>query len=331
MIKMEKVRKRLTEWGHVVDFFDPWSTDIKQYDIYHHFSAMKWDRPVVHFAKTSGVKVVLETMYWDSFRYSLTAPVSDELRRLKRLVEYLFKRLLPRMAPNRRLLMMADALVANSRTEADLLKKHYAIPSDRICVVFNGVDRGFSEATPHLFRDRYGLENFILCTGIIEERKNQLGLIKALSGTDLELVLIGGSPGPHRSYLERCKELAGDRVHFIDALDHDDPLLKSAYAACSVLALPSWHETTGKSCLEAAILGKNVVMTTNAPAAREYFGDLIAYVNPGDMKALRNALLRAKRELPNDQLRQRISDLYLWEEVTRSREAIYEKLVSGRG
>ncbi len=35
-------------------------------------------------------------------------------------------------------------------------------------------------------------------------------------------------------------------------LDHDDPLLASAYAAARVFALPSWFETPGLAALEAA-------------------------------------------------------------------------------
>ena len=49
-------------------------------------------------------------------------------------------------------------------------------------------------ASPELFQARWGTEPFVLSVGRIEPRKNTLGLIRALRGLGLPLVVIGEAP-----------------------------------------------------------------------------------------------------------------------------------------
>jgi glycosyltransferase involved in cell wall biosynthesis len=215
----------------------------------------------------------------------------------------------------------------NSELEARLLARHYRIPREKIFVAPNGVDRQFAEAIPDLFIEKYGIKDFVLATGMFEERKNQLALIRALKGTGLPLVLIGDSPGVHQWYFERCRQEADRNVHFIGYLDHDDPLLASAYAASRVLAMPSWHETTGKSALEAALTGTNIVMTIYAPAAKEYLSDLAFYVDPRNTNEIRQAVVWAYEAPANEKLKKRVEEKFLWEKVVEVRERGYERLL----
>ena len=67
---------------------------------------------------------------------------------------------------------------------------------------------------------------------------------------------------------------------WLGRLEHDDPLLASAYAAARVFALPSWFETPGLAALEAALAGCAVVITPFG-STREYFGELVEYARPG--------------------------------------------------
>lgn len=328
VVKMRKLREYLQKVGHQVDCFDPWRTKIRGYDIYHHFSWFPADLPMIRFAKAEGVKIVIETMYWDSFRYALRFPALGAPGRAKALVNLLMKTFLPWLTSGRRILTLADLLMPNSQVEANLLVRHFGVDPRKISVALNGVDKRFSETTSDLFFGRYGLRDFVLCTGMIEPRKNQLTLIRALKGTHLPLVLMGNCPGIHRWYYERCRKEANPNVHFLENVDHDDPLLASAYAASGVLAVPSWHETTSKSALEAALAGKNIVMTTYAPAAREYLGDRVFYVNPGDMDGLRKAIRLAHQRSPDPNLKRRAEQSYLWETVAGERVHLYEQLLA---
>jgi glycosyltransferase involved in cell wall biosynthesis len=327
VVKMRKLREYLEKLGHRVDYFDPWRSRVEDYDIYHHFSALKWDYPIIQFVKAAGLKIVIETMYWASYRHALHAP-AGAIGRIKMLARHTLRLGFPWILPERRVLGLADCLMPNSETEARLLARHYRIPKEQIFVAFNGVEQRFAEATPNLFVTQYGLKDFVLATGMFEARKNQLTLIRAMKGTGIPLVLIGNCPAVHRWYYERCRQEADDQVHFVDYLDHDDPLLASAYAAARVLAMPSWHETTGKSALEAALTATSIVMTTYAPGAREYFGDLAFYVDPGDIEEIRRAVLHAYEAPPNEALKRRVEEHFLWAKVVAAREQGYERLTS---
>jgi hypothetical protein len=56
LIKLRKLEEYFKARGHQVDYFNPWETDIGEYDIYHHFSFFKWDYPVIRYAKSTGAK-----------------------------------------------------------------------------------------------------------------------------------------------------------------------------------------------------------------------------------------------------------------------------------
>lgn len=326
VVKMRKLKEHLQKAGHTVDFFDPWRTPLGSYDLYHHFSWFSEDLPMLACAKGEGLPVVVETMYWDSLRYAFCAPVRGAARRARAVLRYALKAALPRLAPGRRALARADLLMANSQLEARLLARHFRLDPAKVAVAFNGVDRRFRDAAPEPFVRKTGLKDFVLMTGLVEPRKNALGLIRALRGTGVPVVLVGGCPGVHRWYYSRCKQEAGPEIRFIDALDHDDPLLASAYAAARVLAVPSWHETTAKSALEAALAGRNVVMTTYAPAAREYLGDKAFYADPGDPSALRKTVLKAMEAPPPADLQRHVERNFLWEKVVGARLEAYERL-----
>src|SRR5207237_2467890 len=109
--------------------------------------------------------------------------------------------------------------------------------------------------------------------------KNQLNLVRALKGHDLPLVVIGHVR--ERGYAEQVHAEAGGRVRLLGPLGHDDPLLRSAYAACAAFALPSTCETPGLAALEAAAAGAPIV-ATRVGSTREYFGHMCHYVDPTD-------------------------------------------------
>src|SRR6185437_7691066 len=109
-------------------------------------------------------------------------------------------------------------------------------------------------------------------------------------------VAIGDAPPGLEAYQRRCGEAT-----WIPAVDHDDPLLASAYAAARVFALPSWFETPGLAALEAALAGCAVVVTPNG-CTREYFGPRVEYARPDRPAAIRAALARAWEHGPDPDL-----------------------------
>ena len=84
------------------------------------------------------------------------------------------------------------------------------------------------------------------------------------AGSDAPIVILGDVVPGHERYLAECRRAAGDGVMFIDRLEHGDPLLSGAYAACGCLALASWYETPGLVALEAGMSGTPLCCPTPA-------------------------------------------------------------------
>ena len=180
----------------------------------------------------------------------------------------------------------ADHLIFLSKHEENLLEG-IGIRHPSTSIVYNPVSaKPFSDANPDLFKQKYGISDYVLCVGRIERRKNQLALAYALRDTDYPLVFIGHSLDKH--YMDLVQSVAGPNTHFIGRVDPGSELLASAYAGARVFCLPSWAEGAPLVALEAAAAGCSMVLS-NRSSEREYFGALATYcdpANPAEIRAL---------------------------------------------
>jgi glycosyltransferase involved in cell wall biosynthesis len=225
----------------------------------------------------------------------------------------------------RTLLGLARAILPNSEAEARQLVGLFGADRRRIRVVPNGVDGRFAQAEPGRFRAGFGGDDFALYVGRIEPRKNVLGLIRAVRGLGLPLVVVGEVVPGHEAYGAACRGEGRGLVMWRPRVDHDDPLLASAYAAARVFALPSWFETPGLAALEAALAGVAVVITPLG-CTREYFGDAAVYARPDRPSEIGRGIERAWRQGPDPDLAARIGARCLWPEVARRTAEVYDQL-----
>jgi glycosyltransferase involved in cell wall biosynthesis len=227
----------------------------------------------------------------------------------------------------RELLHLADCVMPNSQAEAHQLRVLFGVDPLRLSVVPNGVCPSFLQASPTLYRDQLGDEDFVLFVGRIEPRKNVLGLIRAVMSLALPLVVIGDTPPESKSYGERCQIEGGNLVRWISAREHNDPLLASAYAAARVFALPSWFETPGLAALEAALAGTGVVVTPLG-STREYFGNRVLYARPNRVHEIARAIERCWSIGPDPRLADFIASNYLWHHVARKTAEVYDRVAA---
>jgi glycosyltransferase involved in cell wall biosynthesis len=165
--------------------------------------------------------------------------------------------------------------------------------------------------------------DFLLTVGNIEPRKNQLGLIRAARQTGTRLVVLGRARD--EAYAAACRAEAGSDVNFPGALAHDDPLLRSAYAACAAFCLPSTLETPGLAALEAAAAGARLVITREGSTC-EYFGDDAVYVDPASVDDIAGGIETALGQAPGSALRERIASQFTWDRVVGPLATLYEGL-----
>ncbi|MGB6535137.1 MAG: glycosyltransferase [Xanthobacteraceae bacterium] len=226
-------------------------------------------------------------------------------------------------------LALADVVVTNSNAESEALARILELPSDLFMAVMNGVDARF--AVPHdpsLFRRTFGIEGpFILNVANIEKRKNQLNLVRALASHDYPLVMIGQVREP--AYAKQIFAEGGDRVRYLGFLDHESPLLPSAYAACSAFVLPSTLETPGLAALEAAAAGAKIVVT-RVGAPREYFDAMCHYVDPSDPADIARGVGAALQQGPPTGLSAHVIKNFLWPHVTAALPDVYRTALRRR-
>ncbi|WP_270939386.1 glycosyltransferase, partial [Falsiroseomonas oryzae] len=189
----------------------------------------------------------------------------------------------------REMAALADRLILLGEGERARLARIGA-PVGHGVVVPNPVDAAlYAGADAALFRQAIGLDDFVLCVGRIEPRKNQAMLAHALRGTGLPLVLIGHAE--NHAYLAAVHRHGGAELRVLDRLEPDSPLLASAYAAARVVVLPSWAEGAPLVALEAAAAGASLVLSD--AAAAELPDGLARRCDPGDAASIRRAVQEA--------------------------------------
>ena len=113
---------------------------------------------------------------------------------------------------------------------------------------------------------------------------------------------------------------------FLGSLEHRSPMLRSAYAACELFALPSTLETPGLAALEAAAQGVKIIIT-EVGATKEYFGENVCYIrNPIDPDEIAERIHQAieLNSLENSKLLAKIiEDRFCWQHTIQTLARIY--------
>jgi glycosyltransferase involved in cell wall biosynthesis len=181
----------------------------------------------------------------------------------------------------------------SEQTRRDLVER-YAIPAERIRVVYQGCHAAFrAEIPPDRLAEvarRHALEpGFVLSVGTIERRKNLLLVARALEGLDgARLVVVGRRTAYAREVEAFLRErgLEG-RVRFLSGVATEE--LAALYRLAAAVAYPSIFEGFGIPIVEALASGTPVV-TTRGGVFPEAGGPGSAYVDPHDPEELREAL-----------------------------------------
>ena len=324
LVQLHETARYLPEFGVEVEFFDQWKPFPRErMDLVHIFNAslMTYDtaRRLVHF----GIPYVVSPIF-----FSNRSPAAIRLaRKGSKLIGKGIGVVRTDFEYTAEICRDAKMILPNTTDEGALISEGMEIASDKIMVVPNGVDPRFAEAKGDLFEKEYGLRDFVLNVGHIGSgRKNVLKLMQAMKGVDADLVVIGKV---HQGgYAEACFEEAerNSRIHIIEGLPNDSPLLASAYAACKVFALPSIFETPGIAALEAAVAGASIVIT-EVGGTRDYFGEDAIYVTPGSVDDIRRGLTEALGKPRPDGLATKIIENYAWRRVAERTAEAYREAI----
>ena len=230
--------------------------------------------------------------------------------------------------------------VAISEATAEELRRHLALPDERIRVIYLAPGAAFyprddaAERVRQLY-DAGGREEsgFVLSVGTQEPRKNLRRLLEAWSHLDetlrerFPLLLVGGQGWLHDD-LDQQKMAGVHRLGFVSEED-----LAALYSAATVFAYPSVAEGFGLPIVEAMSCGAPV-LTSVGGATEEVAGDAARLVDAFDPQSIANGL---ESLLGNADERSRLRELgfarakcFSWEIAARETLDLYREMASGR-
>jgi len=351
-IQMLKTKAALEELGATVEVRGTDDlVDLPLFDLAHVFNIQTAESSWSAFEvlQKRGAPVVLSSIFWDMLDHWFEFAVEERIRwrylarfagkaRARQMYTVWQRRKGPLTKTwqlQRRLLEVADRVLPNSQSEAELLHKTFALNGtfyDRVDVVPNGIAPDLFDPAPMpstAFVEQYGIRDFVLEVGAISPVKNQLGVIEALYDLPVPLVFVGQPAAAMPEYAEQCKTLGKKRgnVLFIDRLPHEE--LPGIYALAKVHVLPSWRETPGLASLEAAAAGCHVV-TTSIGSTRDYFGDFAWYCYPDDLDSIRQGVTDALQTPRSRALREYVLSQFTWQRAGEATLAAYEKTLNER-
>ena len=299
-----------------VKLFDYWKDKISDYDILHNVGTARVCYDTINSAYAQKVPIALTTIY-DFHKLSYIIKSAIPLKTKAKQITYnLVNKYFQKFSKVKKMLDQSSILFPDTWMEGNFLIKNFNIPRKKIFPVPHGVDERFRYAKPNLFFKKYGLKDFVLYVGRIDIRKNVLNLIRALKNMDIDLVIIGKAEPDQQAYFEKCKKEAGNKVYFLGQFPHESKLLESAYAAAKVVTLPADYETPGLVGMEAGLARANVVITERG-STKEYYSKYAWYVNPEDIKDIKDKLLKAHKAERSDELKNHIKKNFLWNKIAK--------------
>ena len=199
----------------------------------------------------------------------------------------------------------ADAVVTVSRAMVPTLVEQFRLPEERITVIHNGVgDEWFQRVLPDTKKktlSSHGLApGFFLTVGTLQPRKNLARVLAAHRvlpervRREHALVIVGRMGWGMEDVLPaiRAGQASGE-VFWLDYVSDDD--LRAIFQSAHALVFPSLHEGFGMPVVEAFASGLPVI-TSNVSALPEIAGDAALLVDPRDVDAIRDAMLRSTND-----------------------------------
>ncbi len=192
---------------------------------------------------------------------------------------------------------VANRIIATSRQTRNDLIYHLGADPDKVEVIYQSISERFYlnhfiEDTDQVLK-RYKLPpRFILTVGTIEQRKNQLGVLRALHNgkVDIPYVMVGKSTLYTELILEYIQkyDLQGKVYVLHNVPDFELPAF---YQKAECLVYLSHYEGFGLPIVEAMASGCPVI-TSSVSSLPEIGGDAALYCNPDDEEAIARLISR---------------------------------------
>lgn len=221
----------------------------------------------------------------------------------------------------RDLLRLADAVIALTETERQVLEEVYGVPAPRCHVIPNGIDDVFRNATAGGLPELVTGDGYVLCVGSIEKRKGQRHVLRAAQQAGRRMVFIGEvrQDDLYGAAFVRDFE-ASDNVVWHRRLDAGSAELARVYAGADALILASSAEGMPLVALEARAVGCPLILS-DLPQLIEAFPGA-TFVRHDDHEALTRAL----KALPRRTTHTDAPAPWSWPQVAAELRRVYHSI-----
>ena len=314
--RMRMFKMHLEKAGLEIEFFNPFSTKIDNAQVIHFFMPGYENYELIKLAKEKKIKIVISTV----------VPITMSLK--KRFYKTLFPLNIP---TTQRILKdslnLADVLIAESYAEKQFIVDYYDVNEGNIAVIPNGCSQ-ITDVNSSIY-EKIGVKpKYILQIGRFDRNKNQLGVIKAMKGSKIPVVFVGGADSTQPEYYNECiKNAEGEEFYFLDWLPNGDPLFKSALGNADTLVLPSYRETFGIVALEAAMAGAKLCISEKLPILEYPVFKECETFNPSNIKSIKEALLKTYSKDKDPQFSKDVEEYFNWDSIIGQTIEIYHKLI----
>lgn len=317
-VRVRRIKELLESIGIQVDLFNPYETDIRDYDVVHIFMLTLESENIIRCAKTLGKKVVLSSI--------INVNNYRKARRNRKILPILCRLgVRPVDSVLTTAINMCDVVIAETPAEARHINWSFGYPLEKIKIIPNGCDE-IDVAGDEIYGLIGGKKRYVLQVGRIDANKNLLNVIKAVKGADYDLVVIGGQyAAGSSSYLDECKKesYGCQNIHFLGWLPAGSVELRSAYINAQALVVPSYQETFGLVILEGAMAGARVCLSNTLPILEFGVFDKEYTFSPENVDEIRVVLNKAMAAPRDESLRLRVKEFFSWDRIAKEHIEIY--------
>lgn len=292
---------------------DVWSRD-NDFDILHVWGLDHIHEIAVYFASKAGKKIVITSLFQNF------DPLVKRLRHFVSSYTGIAKCMTGIAA-------MADSIVVVNDIEADIAHKYFKIPYSKITYIPNIVDSKYFDKPTGTIKSFRGMHGYVLATGSICVRKNQLNLAKACKKLNLKLILVGNTLLGEEVYGAEVTavidEMSGSMI--IEGLPPHSEELISAYRNCAVFALPSQFEQGPISAYEALATGCKLLIANKKYSYQEFYQN-VKRVDPNSIDSIAAGLKDIINNPEKYEQPLHVMDACKSENVGMQYKALYETL-----
>lgn len=284
--------------------------DYDKFDIVHIFDIKNIFDAYKHFkmAVNGKSKIVLSPMYCDMSQYLSQHGGSDRINSWRSCHVY-----------RDSIIDKCNLIICGSDYEKDLIYRDFS-PRGIVETIKYGVEPHDSEVPLYNFKERYNIDNYILCVGRICEMKNQLILARACTELQIPLVLLGKLQDVQ--YLKKC--LKYECARYLGFMNEYDLYNAYSFSRCHVSA--SYIDATCLSSLKAASYGCNIIVS-DSELSREYFSDKVSYCNPYSYESIKKAISDNCVKQRDDNLKAYVSEEYNLKDTMKTIYSAYERVL----